>query len=53
MAVALWNCSGKNTDYFRVCLRKVLYRRRGGVRGPPGGPHHPWARPGGGRATPW
>jgi hypothetical protein len=27
--------------------RKALNRRRGGVRGPPGGPHHPWARPGG------
>jgi hypothetical protein len=32
-------------------LRKALNRRRGGVRGPPGGPHHPWARPGGGRPS--
>jgi hypothetical protein len=29
-------------------LRKALNRRRGCVRGPPGGPHHPWAWPGGG-----
>jgi hypothetical protein len=47
-AAALQKCSGKNADCFRVFLRKAFYRRRGGVRGPPGGPHHPWARPGGG-----
>jgi hypothetical protein len=28
--------------------REALYRRRGGVRGRPGGPHHPLAWPGGG-----
>jgi hypothetical protein len=32
---------------------KSLNRRRGGVRGPPGGPHHPWTRPGGGHAPSW
>jgi hypothetical protein len=45
---ALRNCSGKNADCFRVFLWKAFYRRSGGVRGPPGGPHHPWARPEGG-----
>jgi hypothetical protein len=30
-------------------LREALNRRRGGARGPPGRPHHPWARLGGGR----
>jgi hypothetical protein len=33
-------------------LRRVLNRRRGGVRGRPGAPHHPLAHPRGG-ATPW
>jgi hypothetical protein len=46
---ALRNCSGKKTPiHLGFGLRKALNRRRGGVRGPPGGPHHPWARPGGG-----
>jgi hypothetical protein len=49
-AAELQYCSGKNADHFRVFLRKALYRRRGGVRGPPGGPHHPLAQPGGGGA---
>jgi hypothetical protein len=40
-AVALQNCFGKNTDRFRVWSWKALNRRRGGIRGPPGGPHHP------------
>jgi hypothetical protein len=48
MAAALWNCSGKNADWFRVWTWEALNRRRGGVRGPPGGPHHPWVQPGGG-----
>jgi hypothetical protein len=33
-------------------LREALNRRRDGVRGPPGGSHHPWAWPGGGGAPP-
>jgi hypothetical protein len=46
MAAALQNYSGKNADCFRVFHRKTLYRRRGGVRGGPGPPHHraTWAR---------
>jgi hypothetical protein len=50
MAAALWNFTGENADCFRVFRRKALYRRRGGVRGGPGPPHHTagWAR---GRAT--
>jgi hypothetical protein len=28
-AAVLQNCSGKNTDSFRVFLRKAFYRRRG------------------------
>jgi hypothetical protein len=51
-AAALRNCFGKNADRFRVCTWEALNRRRGDVRGPPGGPHHPLAWPGGG-ATPW
>jgi hypothetical protein len=46
MAAALWNCSGKNADCFRVFHREASYRRRGIVRRQPGGPHHRWARPG-------
>jgi hypothetical protein len=48
MAAALQNCSRKNADRFRVFCREALYRWRGGVRGPPGWPHHRWARPGAG-----
>jgi hypothetical protein len=33
-------------------LREALNRWRGGVRGLPWGPHHPWAQPGGGGAPP-
>jgi hypothetical protein len=40
-------CSRKNADSFRVFEMEALNRRRGGVRGLPGGPHHPWARLGG------
>jgi hypothetical protein len=39
-AAELWNYSGKNTDCFRVFRREALYRRRGGVRGLLGPPHH-------------
>jgi hypothetical protein len=38
---------GKTPTDLGFGLRKALNRRRGGVRGPPGGPHYPWARPGG------
>jgi hypothetical protein len=37
MAAALRNCSGKNANCFRVFYREALYKRRDGVRGPPGG----------------
>jgi hypothetical protein len=37
-AAALQNCSGKNTDCFRVFHRDTSYRRRGSVRGGPGRP---------------
>jgi hypothetical protein len=30
----------KIADRFRVFHREALHRRRGGSRGPPGGPHH-------------
>jgi hypothetical protein len=36
----------KNTNQFRVFLRRALCRRRGGVRGSPRWPHHRWAQPG-------
>jgi hypothetical protein len=45
-AATLRNCSGKNADCSRVFRREAFYRRRGIVRGPPGWPHHRWARPG-------
>jgi hypothetical protein len=47
-AAELQDSFSKITDRFRVFYREAVYRQRGGVRGPPGGPHHPWARPGGG-----
>jgi hypothetical protein len=34
-------------------LRRASYRRRGGIRGRPGAPHHPLEWPREGRATPW
>jgi hypothetical protein len=40
MAAELRNYSGKNADCFRVFHREAFYRRRGGVRGLPGPPHH-------------
>jgi hypothetical protein len=39
-AAELWNCSGKNADCFRVFHREAFYRRKGVVRGRPGGSHH-------------
>jgi hypothetical protein len=36
-AAALQNCSGKNTDCFRIFRREALYRRRSIVRSGPGG----------------
>jgi hypothetical protein len=50
MTAAMRNYSGKNTDCFRVFRRMALYRRRGGVRGGIGPPHHraAWAKGGGG-----
>jgi hypothetical protein len=51
-----WSCrtlSQKTSIDLGFWRREALYRRRGGVRGRPRGPHHPLARPGGGRATPW
>jgi hypothetical protein len=38
---------GKTPTDLGFGLREALNRRRGGVRGPPGGPHHPLVRPGG------
>jgi hypothetical protein len=40
----------KNTDRFRVFRQMALYRRRGGVRGGPGPPHHVAVRARGGGA---
>jgi hypothetical protein len=51
-AAALWNCSGKNADCFRVFRREASYRRRGIIRGGPGWPHNGWARPGAGPRPP-
>jgi hypothetical protein len=36
-AAELQNSFSKITDRFRVFYREALYRRRGGIRGPPGG----------------
>jgi hypothetical protein len=47
-AAALRNCSGKIADCFRAFHPEASYRRRGVVRGGPGGSHHRWARPGAG-----
>jgi hypothetical protein len=45
---------GKTPNPLGFRLRRVLNRRRGGVRGRPGASHHPWHGHGGeGRATPW
>jgi hypothetical protein len=46
MAAALRNYSGKNADSPRIFHPEASYRRKGGVRGGPGWPHHRWARPG-------
>jgi hypothetical protein len=51
-AAELQNSFSKITDRFRVFRPEAFYRRKGGIRGGPGRPHHraTWAR---GRATPW
>jgi hypothetical protein len=36
-AAELQDSFSKITNYFRVFCREALYRRRGGIRGPPGG----------------
>jgi hypothetical protein len=51
-AAVLRNFSGKNTDWFRVFTAETFYRRRGDVRGGPGGPHHTVAQSRG-RAILW
>jgi hypothetical protein len=57
-AAKLRNSFWKITDRFRVLATERTYRRKGGVRGGLGGPHHPLARPGGGApplgvVSPW
>jgi hypothetical protein len=52
-AAALWNCYGKNADWFRVFHREALYRQRGIVRGRPRWPHNGWARLGAGSCPLW
>jgi hypothetical protein len=47
MAAALWNFSWMDADSFRVFASKAFYRRKGDVRGNPGGPNHLVERPGG------
>jgi hypothetical protein len=49
---ALQNCSGKNTNCFRVFCREASYRRRGIVRSGPVWSHNGWARPGAGPCPP-
>jgi hypothetical protein len=44
---------GKTPIYLGFRLRRALCRRRGGVRGWPGAPHHPQARPRGGHPLVW
>jgi hypothetical protein len=46
MAVALWNLSWIDANWFSVFPSKALYRWKGNVRGHPGGPHHIVAWPG-------
>jgi hypothetical protein len=47
MAAALWNFLWMDADSFRVFATEGIYRRKGNVRGHPGGPHHLVARLGG------
>jgi hypothetical protein len=42
-----------DADSFRVFTSEAIYRRKGDVRGCPGGPHHRVAWPGSTRATTW
>jgi hypothetical protein len=51
MAAALWNFSWTDADSFRVFASEGIYRRKGDVRGHPGGPHHLVVQPGVTRAT--
>jgi hypothetical protein len=44
--------SWKDVWALRVFAMKGIYRRKGDVRGGPGGPHHLVARPGGGQRHP-
>jgi hypothetical protein len=46
MAAALRNFSWMDADSFRVLALEGIYRRKGNVRGHPGGPHHlvAWSR---------
>jgi hypothetical protein len=44
MVAALRNFSWMDADSFRVFTSMTIYRRKGGVRGWPGGPHHTLAR---------
>jgi hypothetical protein len=58
MAAALRTFSWMDAGPFRVFASEGIYRRKGDVRGHPGGPHHLVARPGGpappyGVASPW
>jgi hypothetical protein len=52
MAVALWNCSGKNANSLRVFHREATYRWRGVIRRQSRWPHNRWARPGAGPRHP-
>jgi hypothetical protein len=52
MAAELQNFSWMVADSFRVFALEGFYRRKGDVRGWPGGPHHTLAWPEGGREPP-
>jgi hypothetical protein len=45
MAAALQNFSWMYADSFRVFASEGIYRRKGDVKGHPGGPHHLVAQP--------
>jgi hypothetical protein len=53
MAAVLWNFSWMDADYFRVFASEGIYRRKGDVRGHPGGPHHLVVRQGVTHTTLW
>jgi hypothetical protein len=52
-AAELQNSFSKITDRFRVFHPEAFYRRKGGVRGGLGPPHHRVTRAKGECATPW